>query len=240
MRMMRKWTTMKLRGNDVILALVLLVFGFMVAFSYQYTKEQSENKRISESLNDDFTYRQQLVEIKQKNKELRNELLSKKTKVHELETNLASQESILSNYVNEKTKLQMLTGGLPITGSGVEVTLRDAEYVPSEENINQYIVHEGHVLKVIHELYAAGAIAIAINGQRIYHDSFISCVGPVISVDGKSYPSPFTISAIGDQDTLYKSLELSQGVVDELVAENITVTLQKKQAIQMNARLTNG
>lgn len=231
---------MKLKGNDVILALVLLVFGFMIAFSYQYTKEQSETKKISESLSDDFTYRKQLVELKQKNKELRNELVEKKTKVYQLETSLADQEVTLSNFVKEKTNLQMLTGGLPIMGSGIEVTLRDAEYVPSEENINQYIVHEGHVLKVIHELYAAGATAISVNGQRIYHDSSISCVGPVISVDGKTYPSPFIISAIGDQDTLYKSLDLSQGVVDELVADNITVTLQKKQQIQMNARLTNG
>ena len=57
-------------------------------------------------------------------------------------------------------------------------------------------------LKSLMNLYISGASAIAINGQRLSHDSYILCNGPVIEIDGHQHPAPFVISAIGDADTM--------------------------------------
>lgn len=229
---------MRLKGSHVILSLVLLVSGFLIAFSFQQTKNEPEVVQLSDQQwEKDYRYRQQLINMEAKNKELRNELDEKRQTIQELEGSLGNQKEMIGNYVERKKELQMITGQLPIEGRGVAVTLEDAAYIPSEENVNQYIVHESHIHEVINELLSAGAQAVAINGQRLFRDSYISCTGPVITVDGVQHPAPFVISAIGKTDVLYASLTLTNGVVDHLVKDNIEVGVEKFDTIEMNARI---
>lgn len=230
---------MKLRGRHVVLSLVLLVFGFLVSYSYQQTKTDSRVIQLSDKeWEKDYYYRQQLISLEERNLELRKELNANRQEVQVLEQELAKQESVLADYVEQKKELQLLTGELPVEGKGIEVTLRDAAYIPSEENVNQYLVHDRHVHLVINELYSAGAKAISINGKRIYKDSFISCIGPVISVDGTPYPAPFKIAAIGDPEVLKVSLNLTNGVIDTIVNENVEVEVKGVESIQMKSRVS--
>lgn len=128
----------------------------------------------------------------------------------------------------------MHLGKVKVKGTGVEVTLADGDYDPDEDNINNYIVHEHHVFKVINELYISGASAVAINGQRLSHSSYIVCNGPVIEVDGYQHPAPFVITAIGDAEVLSSALNLTGGVKDTLVDENIHFTLEKRAKSSWN------
>lgn len=229
---------MKLRGKHVVLSFVLFIFGFLVAFSYQNTKEQAEVIQLSQQeWEKDFYYRQQLLQFEEQSRELQQKVDTYRQEINTLEKSLGEQETAIGEYVEMKGKLQMLTGELPITGPGVSVTLSDADYIPSTENTNQYIVHDRHVQLVINELYSAGAKAISINGQRIYKDSYVACVGPVISVDGNQYPAPFSIEAIGEQETLEVSLELKNGVIDMLVNDNVEVEVGTTDQIAMGARV---
>ncbi|KGP72427.1 DUF881 domain-containing protein [Pontibacillus yanchengensis] len=230
---------MKTTGKHVIFSFVLLLSGFLVAFSYQQTKKDPQIVQLSDQqLEKDYYYRQQLINIEKQNKELRNEVEEKKDKIQSLEENLATQEKTLGNYVEDKKQLQKLTGEVPVQGQGIKVTLKDSDYIPSEENVNQYIVHESHIHKVINELLSSGANAIAINGQRLYRDSYIACTGPVVTVDGVQHPAPFVITAIGDQDVLMPSLELKHGVVDQLVNDNVEVKMEKQANISMGSKVT--
>ncbi|GAE91733.1 division initiation protein [Gracilibacillus boraciitolerans JCM 21714] len=153
-----------------------------------------------------------------------------------IEQELADGPNELKDLVDTKITLQKLTGELPISGEGITLTLKDASYIPSKDHANQYIVHDRHIHQTVNELFSAGAKAIAINGQRIYRNSYISCIGPVVSVDGTAYPAPFVVSAIGDQDILDVSLNLKNGVIDMLVQDNIEVTIEKKSKIEMHAK----
>ncbi|MFB1049659.1 DUF881 domain-containing protein [Paraliobacillus sp. JSM ZJ581] len=230
---------MKLRGRHIVLSLVLFVLGFLAAYSYQLTKEHPQIVQMSEQeWEKDFFYRQQLIQLEEKNRELQDQVDTYRKDINQLEQKFGNEEAAIKNYVEEKKKLQMITGDLPIQGSGVKISLKDADYIPSEENANQYIVHDRHVQLVINELYSAGAKAIAINGQRIYKDSFVNCVGPVISVDGNQYPAPFVIESIGDPEVLRTSLELTNGVIDILVNDNIEVKLEAIERIQMDAKIS--
>ena len=112
-----------------------------------------------------------------------------------------------------------------------------APTIQTNKNINNYLVHEYHVFKVINELYISGAAAIAINGQRLTSQSYILCNGPVITVDGIQHPAPFVISAIGDPEVLTSALNLTGGVKDQLVNDNIVFTLEKKNEIILNSIL---
>ena len=231
---------MTLKARYVILSLVFLVSGFLITFSFQHTKSNSRVVQLSDSdWEKDYYYRQQLIDLEAKNKDLRNELREKRHEIQEIEEMLGEEEEVVGEYVEIKKNLQLLTGELPIKGEGFKITLRDADYIPSEENVNQYIVHDRHIHLVVNELFSAGAEAISINGQRIFKDSYISCTGPVITVDGNQYPAPFTISAIGDPEVLDTSLNLTNGVVDMLLNDNIEVETEKMNTILMDPRITS-
>ncbi|MFG6115217.1 DUF881 domain-containing protein [Halobacillus sp. MO56] len=231
---------MKLKGKHVILAFVLLATGFLVSYSYTQADTESQMVKLTErTWEKEYFYRKQLLDLEEKNKELREELQGKTEKIQQFENNLASSERQIADFVERKKKLQLLTGELPVEGPGMKVTLRDAEYIPDEAHANNYIVHEPHIHKVVNELKSAGAKAIAINGQRYLSNSYFACTGPVITVDGTQHPAPFVISAIGDPEVLFSSFSLKNGVVDQLVADNIEVELEKSEAIQMDARLSS-
>ncbi len=229
---------MKLRGRYVILSLVLLVVGFLISYSYQLTKEKNQEHVISaEQWQKEYEIRSQLINNEEINRELQKELYEKQDQVKKIEESLKDQKQVYYNLVEDVEKFRMYVGDLPVVGEGVEVTLEDASYIPDGENVNNYIVHESHIFNVINELYISGADAISINGQRLSSDSYIYCNGPVITVDGNQFPAPFVISAIGDPDVLIPALNIAGGILDQLVYDNIVVTVEKKDEIKMKPLL---
>jgi uncharacterized protein YlxW (UPF0749 family) len=181
--------------------------------------------------------RNQLVELEEKNRALQKELNEKQENVLEIEKELSQEAQVYFNLAEDAEKYRMHLGKVKVKGEGVEVTLADGDYNPDEENINNYIVHEHHVFKVVNELYISGAAAVSINGQRLSHSSYVVCNGPVIEVDGYQHPAPFVITAIGDADVLSSALNLTGGVKDTLVDENIQFTLEKNDEIIMEPLL---
>lgn len=222
-------SNMHVKGKHVILSLVLFVFGYLIAVSYEQAQYLLEENEIAEDWDRAFHYRQQLIDFEERNNELEREINSLRLDLLETEAQLSEEQATLMSAVELKRKLQAYVGELAINGPGVFVTLKDQEYVPSDANVNDYIVHDRHVQLVINELLSAGAEAIQVNGQRIFQDSHVYCVGPVITVDGTSYPAPFTIEVIGDSDVLLAALTLEQGVIDQLVNERIEVEYGTKQ-----------
>lgn len=229
---------MKMRGRYVVLSLIMLVLGFLVSFSYQLTKEQRPNNGISsEQWSKEYETRQLLIKQEERNTELQKELFKSQEKVREIEENLKNEKQIYFNLVEDVEKYRMYVGELGVAGEGIEVTLEDSSYIPEGENVNNYIVHEGHIFKVINELLISGASAIAINGQRLSHDSYIYCNGPVVTVDGNQFPAPFVISAIGEPAVLEQALNIAGGIVEQIAYDNIVITLEKKNEIKMNPLL---
>lgn len=220
---------MHVNGKHVILSLVLFVFGYLVAVSYEQAQNLLEDEEVSvEEWDRAFYYRQQLIDFEERNNTLEQQINDLRIELLQMETSLSEEQQNLLSAVELKRELQAYVGELAIEGPGVFITLKDQDYVPDSANVNDYIVHDRHVQLVINELLSAGAEAIEINGQRLLHNSHVFCVGPVITIDGTTHPAPFTIEAIGNQDTLRQSLELEQGVIDQLVNERIVVEYGEK------------
>jgi uncharacterized protein YlxW (UPF0749 family) len=231
---------MKVKGKHVVLSFVCLVLGFMISFSYQFTKEQLESSQVTEQQwNEETKIRTELNEQNEKNNELQLKLIEKQNQIQAIEEELAKeeQEQIYYNLVEEVEKYRMVVGEIGVKGPGVSVTLEDSSYVPSGQDVNNYLVHESHLFKVINELYVSGAQAVSVNGKRLSHDSYIYCNGPVVVVDGKPYPAPFVITAIGDPDVLIPALNMNGGITDQLIQDNIVVKIENKTQIQMDPLL---
>ncbi|CEG26735.1 DUF881 domain-containing protein [Bacillus sp. B-jedd] len=227
----------KMKGKQVIFSLVCLVLGFIMAFSYHLTRvenEQRSNNVTPGQYERTLDLRNQLISLEEANRSLQKEYNTKQSKIREIEKELSKEEETYSAIAEEAEKYRMFLGKMKVKGPGIQISLQDGEYDPQTENINNYLVHEHHVFKVVNELYISGASAVAINGQRLSSRSYIVCNGPVITVDGKQHPAPFVISAIGDPSVLESALNMTGGVKDQLVNDNIVFTLEKKDSISMN------
>ena len=106
-------------------------------------------------------------------------------------------------------------GGLtPVHGPGVEVVLNDApaSAVHAGVDINQYVVHQGDLQAVVNALWAGGAEAMTIAGQRVIATSAVRCVGNTLLLNGEVYSPPFRVAAIGPERTMIRALDASPGV----------------------------
>lgn len=107
-------------------------------------------------------------------------------------------------------ELAPVVGLGPITGPGVTVTLDDAGYtletLPVGFSVDDVVVHQQDVQGVVNALWAGGAEGLMIQGQRIVGTSAIRCVGNTLYLQGRVYSPPYTITAIGDPETMSTAL----------------------------------
>jgi Bacterial protein of unknown function (DUF881). len=223
----------------VVLTLVFIVLGFLISFSYQMAKKDTSHGTLTDY---EWERKVELTEklsgLEKRNRNLQHLLVEKQNQVMEMENRLAEEERNLSDMTKEAEQLRMAIGKVKVEGKGVIVTLNDGTYEADGGDVNDFLVHEHHVLKVVNELLISGAEAISINGKRITSHSYIVCNGPVITVDGEQFPAPFVIAAIGDPDTLEKALNMQGGVIDQLLADNLVVRVEKSSRIEMNPILS--
>ena len=220
--------------KQFFILLVCIVAGFIIGYSYNLTKEKRMVTIADlQTYEREDNYREQLIDQQERNKQLAIEVQELTATIREYEKKVANAD--YEKVVAQADELRLLLGTISAKGKGVKVTLADGDYNPAAVNPNEYIVHESHVFSVVNELKIAGAEAIAINGQRLRTNSYIRCTGPVIVVDGKQFPAPFVVEAIGDTDAINASLNLLGGVLDQLLHDNIVVTVEENRMVEMVA-----
>jgi uncharacterized protein YlxW (UPF0749 family) len=134
---------------------------------------------------------------------------------------LTGQVNRLSAQVHSSrlTRLQKLTqqesvpaGLATLEGPGLTVTLNDA---PKEiqqtagSQVANAIVHQQDIQAVANALWAGGAEAMTIQGQRVVSTTGIKCVGNTVLLHGVTYSPPYVVSAIGDVSSMRASLARS-------------------------------
>jgi len=215
----------KIKGYQWGIALVAMVLGLMLTIQYRSYKDINETPPIArvQALSN---------EIKQKREE-RNQL---QQKVQELRQKLDKKAAVQSENISDEMEADRIVAGVQaVTGPGVEVTLNDSNVaLPPGQDPNLYVLHDEDVLRVLNELKAAGAEAIAINGVRLIATSEIRCIGPTILTNkNKRMPAPFTITAVGNPQTLENSLFMKGGVVEQLKIWGIQVQVRKQNSLEI-------
>ena len=104
-------------------------------------------------------------------------------------------------------------GGLTaMAGPGVQVVLNDAPDQITGVDPNQLVVHQSDLQGVVNALWAGGAEAMSIAGQRIIATSAVRCVGNTLLLNGDVYSPPYRVIAIGPASQLQKELDQSPAV----------------------------
>lgn len=112
--------------------------------------------------------------------------------------------------------LGILAGTVAARGPGVQISVTDSDQA----------VGGSTLLDAIQELRDAGAEAIQVGGVRVVAGSYVTEDGGAVSVDGQALSNPYTISAIGDPQTLASAMAIPGGVVETVrgVGARIEVT----------------
>lgn len=99
-------------------------------------------------------------------------------------------------------------GATAVTGPAVSVTLTDApaSVQPAGVDGDLLVVHQQDIQAVMNALWAGGAEAMTIQGQRVGARTGIKCVGNTVVIHGVPYAPPYVIVAIGNQAALERSL----------------------------------
>lgn len=126
----------------------------------------------------------------------------------------------------ELQELRTRVGLTALEGPGVVVTLSDSTRPPRPgEDPNKTILHYSDIAAVVAELWAAGAEAVALNGERVISSTGINCVGTTILCNTKRMAPPYVITAIGDRARLAAYLRRPGGVLELLAAFDFPVRL---------------
>lgn len=145
----------------------------------------------------------------QENQELKEQVQALRDELAELS---ADDQPVVAE--DNLEGLELISGLRTIHGSGVKVTLTDApiDVVAPDIDEDLLVVHQQDIQVVVNALWAGGADAIAIQGQRVIATTAIKCVGNTIVLHGTPYAPPYEIVAIGEQRRLENSLAADPGV----------------------------
>jgi uncharacterized protein YlxW (UPF0749 family) len=124
----------------------------------------------------------------------------------------------LRGLESRSRELAMRAGVAPARGPGVVVTLDDSSSSRSPTgDPNDLIVHERDIQTVVNALWASGAEAVAVAGERLTSGSAVRCAGNTLLLHGTLRSPPYRISAIGEPASLETAL-LGQPGMDRMLA----------------------
>lgn len=108
----------------------------------------------------------------------------------------------------EVARLELATGETAVHGPGLVVTLDDAPDAGAGATstrggqLSDGRIFDRDLQDVVNALWAAGAEAVSINGQRLTALTAIRSAGEAVLVDFRPLNPPYALRAIGDVDTL--------------------------------------
>jgi uncharacterized protein YlxW (UPF0749 family) len=145
--------------------------------------------------------------------DLRAELRELQDEKAELDEEI--QDAEVEEARTQVAQLERPAGMLPVSGPGLVVTLDDAPPERLDDpgvDVNLLVVHQQDIQAFVNALWAAGANAISLQGQRLISTTGIKCVGNTVVLEGVPYSPPYRIEAVGDIEAMRAGLEESRSV----------------------------
>lgn len=153
---------------------------------------------------------------------LKSTLLDVRKQVSNYERKMAEKSGELDVFTKEEQFLKNASGLLPVKGSGIKIIVADATAAPSDSDPNNFIVHNTDIQAIVNAVWAGGAKAVSVNGQRMVGTSAIRCAGNIILINSNPVGSPYEIDVVGDVAKIKDTLTSDESI--KLLAEQFTKT----------------
>ncbi|MBP8252872.1 MAG: DUF881 domain-containing protein [Herpetosiphon sp.] len=128
-------------------------------------------------------------------------------------------QSTMSQLVTDLSKWRAINGAVQVRGQGVQIVV-------------DYPLRAADVMALVNEIRNGGAEAIAINNQRIVARTTISETEGVLSINGIVQSAPYTITALGDSQTLMGALNRIGGLIriwNEI--DGVAITIEPRDSL---------
>lgn len=146
--------------------------------------------------------------------------------------------------LEEARELDVMAGGAALEGPGVTVVLDDSSASRSPTgDPNDLVVHERDIQTVVNALWAAGAEAVSLNGERLSTTSAVRCAGNTLLLHGALHTPPYEIRAIGDAQALADTLSSRPGMgrlLENVHAFGLGFSVEPAQRVVLPATATPG
>lgn len=197
-RTRRRW-----RGR-ILVAATMAAAGLLLAVTYSQAAASAQGRELVRArLVADIQQESAISDgLAEQLEELRVEV--SRTREQVLEASVVGQDAL-----DDLVRAEQGAAAVPVTGPGLLVTLANAAPKADADPVGGATetdprdrVQDGDLQLVVNALWAAGAEAIGINGQRLGPTTAIRFAGEAVLVDFRPVTSPYEIGAIGDPDTL--------------------------------------
>ena len=173
-----------------ITALTMAALGFLLVVAYQQTVAEApaESSARATLVNQVQSRRKETSDLQDRADRLRADVAA----LRERELGGAA--------VAQLRELEATTGLAPVRGSGARITIKDGPTsIDPVTGVHRTdaLVKDTDLQLASNALWAAGAEAIAINGQRLTATSTIRQAGEAILVDFRPVTTPYDVVAIG-------------------------------------------
>jgi uncharacterized protein YlxW (UPF0749 family) len=171
--------------------------------------------------------------------ELKATILDLRRRIQDTEQSGQGSAALVRQLNADLQAARIAAGLIPLTGDGVVLQIEDSqEPMAPDANASDYLVGARDIRTIVEELWAAGAEAVSVNGERITPTTAVIDIGPSILVNSAYLSAPYQVTAIGPPD-LYPRLGASPGFVDFIRARaegfGLRVSIAEPETVDMPA-----
>jgi uncharacterized protein YlxW (UPF0749 family) len=189
----------------VALVLIAAAVGFLVGVQARSSEEASS--RLAAESPEDLT--RILADLNTEADRLAREVSDLQVKLVRYRTSAEQDELLLEDARKTLADLRVLSGTVPVRGTGVVVSIADPDgRVPWEL-----------LLDLVQELRDAGAEAIAVGEHRVVASTWFGPAPAGVTVDGEPLGPPYEVKAVGPAEAMAEALGIPGGPVAVISAQ---------------------
>ncbi|MFR0557437.1 DUF881 domain-containing protein [Pseudoscardovia radai] len=219
-------------GMRILSFVICILIGFVFMGAVQLLQSNTREKVRKEEAD-------QLTQLVTRSEDLQNEVSALRKQVDEL-----SKSS--STTVKIPDSQNILNGTVEVTGPGIVITLRNPSLLEESSGgasgtdstlSGMRDVADTDIQLFVDRLWATGAEAISVNGQRLGPETSIRAAGGKILIGVVAIQSPYTIEAIGNADAMRVGVDSDHNpqLYDSFDKLGIAVSLSQKDKLNLSA-----
>jgi uncharacterized protein YlxW (UPF0749 family) len=189
----------------IALVLVAAAVGFLVGVQVRNSGETSS--RLAAESPEDLT--RILADLNGEADRLARQVSDLQVRLVRYRTSAEQDDLLLEDARKTLADLRVLSGTVPVRGSGVVVLIADPDRRVTWELL----------LDLVQELRDAGAEAIAINDHRVVASTWFGPDASGAAVDGERLEPPYEVKAVGPAEAIAEALGIPGGPVAVISAQ---------------------
>lgn len=219
-------------GMRIMSFVICVIIGFVFMGAVQLLQSNTREKVRKEEAD-------QLTQLVARSEDLQNEVSALRKQVDELSKSSSTTAKIPDSQ-------NILNGTVEVTGPGIVITLRNPSLLEESSGSTSGTdstlsgmrdVADTDIQLFVDRLWATGAEAISVNGQRLGPETSIRAAGGKILIGVVAIQSPYTIEAIGNADAMRVGVDSDHNpqLYDSFDKLGIAVSVSQKDKLDLSA-----